>query len=189
MPAASSDYSRIWRKLAQMNRLANHRLHRACAALTPTDYSAPRSGFFPSIRATLNHILLVDRFYINAMQGHRIDRTALNDAQGLAYLEDLVVQQADCDTQLLALVAALTIEDLSRIVVVDRGDREQHDRMDDLLSHLFQHQTHHRGQVHAMLSSTEVPPPQLDEFIVGDDEAARAGDLKALGWTEADLMR
>ena len=189
MPAASSDYSRIWRKLAQMNRLANHRLHTACAALPPTDYAAPRSGFFPSIRATLNHILLVDRFYINAMQGHRIDRTALNDARGLAALEDLVARQADCDAQLMALVVALTTDDLSRVVVVDRGDREQHDRMDDLLSHLFQHQTHHRGQVHAMLSSTDVAPPQLDEFLVGDDALARAGDLKALGWTEADLMR
>lgn len=189
MPAPSSDPGRTWRKLAQMNRLANHRLHRACAALSPTDYAAPRSGFFPSIRATLNHILLVDRFYINAMQGHRLDRPALDEARGLVAFGDLVLRQADSDAQLLALVAALTAEDLSRIVVVDRGDREQHDRMDDLLSHLFQHQTHHRGQVHAMLSSTTVAPPQLDEFIVGDDAAARAADMAALGWTEADLMR
>jgi uncharacterized damage-inducible protein DinB len=50
-----------------MNRLANHRLRRASTALSPTDYAAPRSGFFPSIKATLNHILLVDRFYINTM--------------------------------------------------------------------------------------------------------------------------
>jgi uncharacterized damage-inducible protein DinB len=104
-------------------------------------------------------------------------------------LEDLVPRQADCDAQLLALVAALMPEDLSRIVVVNRGEREQCDRMDDLLSHLFQHETYHRGQVHAMLSSTPVAPPQLDEFIVGSDAAARAGDLAALGWTEADLMR
>jgi uncharacterized damage-inducible protein DinB len=177
------------RKLAQMNRLANHRLHRACAALSPAEYAATRSGFFPSIRETLNHILLVDRFYLNAMQGLGLDHAALNDARQLVALDELVPRQADCDAQLLALVCELTPQDWSRIVVVDRGDRKQHDRMDDLLSHLFQHQTHHRGQVHAMLSSTSVAPPQLDEFITGDDAAARADDLASLGWTEEDLMR
>jgi hypothetical protein len=40
-----------------------------------------------------------------------------------------------------------------------------------------------------MLSATTVKPPQLDEFIVGDDFAARADDMAALGWIEADLMR
>ena len=63
------------------------------------------------------------------------------------------------------------------------------DRRDDLLSHLFQHQTHHRGQVHGMLSTTSVAPPQLDEFIVADDAPARAEDLARLGWDEIRLMR
>ena len=74
-------------------------------------------------------------------------------------------------------------------VAIDRGARVQHDRRDDILSHVFQHQTHHRGQVHDMLSATSVKPPQLDEFIVGDDYAARAEDISLLGWSEADLMR
>ncbi|MDZ4310600.1 MAG: DinB family protein [Cypionkella sp.] len=172
-----------------MNRLANHRLHTACAALSAEDYAAARVGFFPSIRATLNHILLVDRFYINALEGHPLDRAALDAAQGLTTLQALRAAQAQCDARLLAFVAALTPERLTRSVTVDRGDRQQHDRADDLLAHLFQHQTHHRGQVHAMLSSTRVAPPQLDEFIVSDDAAARAKDMAALGWSEADLMR
>lgn len=93
------------------------------------------------------------------------------------------------DARLLALVEGLTPDGLSRIVAVDHGERQQHDRADDLMSHLFQHQTHHRGQVHAMMSSTTIAPPQLDEFIVGDDAAARAADMAALGWSETDLMR
>ena len=189
MSASSPDPCRVWRKLAQMNRLANHRLHKACAALSAEDYAAPRVGFFPSIRATLNHILLVDRFYINALEGNRLDRAALDDATALTTLEALVAAQAQSDARLLALVDGLAPEGLERIISVDRGARQQLDRADDLLSHLFQHQTHHRGQVHAMLSSTRVAPPQLDEFIVGDDAAARAADMAALGWTEADLMR
>ncbi len=189
MPASSPDPCRVWRKLAQMNRLANHRLHRVCAGLSAEDYAAPRVGFFPSIRATLNHILLVDRFYINALEGNGLDRAALDAARGLITLEALVVAQGESDARLLAFVEALTPQGLARVVGVDRGERQQFDRADDLLSHLFQHQTHHRGQVHAMLSSTSVAPPQLDEFIVGDDAAARAADMAALGWTESDLMR
>ncbi|MES2432710.1 MAG: DinB family protein [Pseudomonadota bacterium] len=172
-----------------MNRLANHRLHKACAGLSAEEYAAPRVGFFPSIRATLNHILMVDRFYINALEGNRLDRAALNEAEGLVTLEALVAAQVQSDARLLALLDGMTAEGLGRIVTVDRGARQQVDRADDLLSHLFQHQTHHRGQVHAMLSSTAVAPPQLDEFIVGDDAAARAADMAALGWSEADLMR
>jgi uncharacterized damage-inducible protein DinB len=172
-----------------MNRLANRRLHGACAGLTQADYAAARTGFFPSIRATLNHILMVDRFYITALEGGPLDRAALAAAGDIATLAELARHQEACDLRLLALVSDCAAADLARIVAVDRGDRVQHDRMDDLLSHLFQHQTHHRGQVHAMLSGTAVAPPQLDEFIVADDAAARAGDMAVLGWTEATLMR
>lgn len=189
MAAASLDPCRAWRKLAQMNRLANHRLHGVCAGLSAEDYAAPRVGFFPSIRETLNHILLVDRFYINALEGHPLDRAALDAAAALTTLEALSAAQVQSDARLLALVAGMTPDGLARLVRVDRGERQQFDRADDLLSHLFQHQTHHRGQVHAMLCSTPIAPPQLDEFIVGDDAAARAADMAALGWTEADLMQ
>ena len=61
------------------------------------------------------------------------------------------------------------------------------DRCDDVLDHLFQHQTHHRGQAHAMLAGTKVRPPQLDEFLMAGDAPRRAPDLSALGWTEEDL--
>lgn len=180
---------RMLRKLAQMNRLANARLHRACAALPPGGYEAPRPSFFGSIRATLNHVLLVDRFYIDALAGRPLDKAALAEAGDCPDLARLAEWQAHEDDRLLALVAALTPDTLAEIVPVDRGSRMQHDRCDDLLSHLFQHQTHHRGQVHGLLSQAGVVPPQLDEFIVGDDAAVRAEDMARLGWTEDQLMR
>ncbi|UFM64973.1 DinB family protein [Paracoccus sp. MA] len=180
---------RMLRKLAQMNRLANARLHRACAALPPGAYEAPRPSFFGSIRATLNHILLVDRFYIDALEGRPLDEAAQAEARDCPDLARLSEWQVRMDDRLLALVAALTPDALAEIVAVDRGARVQHDRRDDLLSHLFQHQTHHRGQVHGLLSQAGTVPPQLDEFIVGDDAAVRAEDMARLGWTEDQLMR
>lgn len=186
---SDADALRAWRKLAQMNRLANARLHQACAMLPATEYAAARPSFFGSVQATLNHVLLVDRFYIGALEGRRLDRTALDEARACPDLPTLRRWQAAADTCLLSHVTTLTPRDLSAMVAVDRGERVQRDRRDDLLSHLFQHQTHHRGQVHAMLSLTQVAPPQLDEFIVGDDAASRVADMAALGWSEVDLMR
>ncbi len=180
---------RVYRKLAQANRLANARLHRACAALTPDDLTASRPSFFGTIQATLNHILMVDRFYLNALLGHPLDRAALDEARFCPDLPTLMAWQAATDIALLAHVESLSPEQLAQVITVDRGERVQHDRRDDVLSHLFQHQTHHRGQVHGLLSATRLKPPQLDEFIVGDDHPARAEDMALIGWTETDLMR
>jgi len=70
---------------------------------------------------------------------------------------------------------------------VHRTGRIQIERTDDLLLHLFMHQTHHRGQVHAMLAGSSVRPPQLDEFLTASDFRDRVADMATLGWSEAEL--
>ena len=184
-----TDPCRTFRKLAMANRLANARLLRACAGLDPAELTAPRPAFFGTIQKTLNHILMVDRFYLNAMLGRPLDRAALDEATFCPDLATLTLWQATSDDALLAHIESLTPDSLVQIVAIDRGARVQQDRRDDILSHVFQHQTHHRGQVHGMLSATSVKPPQLDEFIVGDDHPARAEDMVLIGWSETDLMR
>jgi uncharacterized damage-inducible protein DinB len=184
-----TDPLRPFRKLAQANRLANARLHRSCALLPPAELTARRPAFFGSIQATLNHILLVDRFYLNALEGHRLDRAALDEARACPDLPTLTRWQAETDDRLIAHVGGLADLDLAATVEIDRGERVQKDRRDDTLLHLFTHQVHHRGQVHDMLSATPIKPPQLDEFFTADDCAARAEDMRLLGWSEADLMR
>ena len=52
-------------------------------------------------------------------------------------------------------------------------DGRPRERIDAMLAHLFQHQVHHRGQAHAMLAGTDVPPPQLDEFFLDFDRHPR----------------
>ena len=69
---------------------------------------------------------------------------------------------------------------------MDRGNGKiQRDLAGHVLAHLFMHQTHHRGQAHAMLAGTTVKPPQLDEFLMPSDAPWRAADMSALGWDEA----
>jgi uncharacterized damage-inducible protein DinB len=69
-------------------------------------------------------------------------------------------------------------------VRVNRDTRVQTERRDRLLMHLFQHQIHHRGQAHAMLSATAIAPPQLDEFFSIGEAPLRAAEFDSLGWTE-----
>ena len=55
------------RSCVRANRLANRRLHAAMIGLPAAEFQAPRTGFFPSLAATLNHILAVDIYYIAAL--------------------------------------------------------------------------------------------------------------------------
>ena len=103
----------------------------------------------------------------------------------------LLAAQSAVDERLLAFVAGLTEAGLAAETRVHRTGRIQRERTDDLLLHRFMHQTHHRGQAHAMLAGSSVPPPQLDEFITGGqaDREARVPDLLELAWSEKELMR
>lgn len=178
-----------YRAMARNNRWANHRLHRACAQLSPADFTAPRTGFFPSLSATLNHILVVDRFYVDAMEGGRLGPSAWADPEPCGTVAALASAQHEVDARLIALVDGLDTDALARTVELQRESHLQHERLDRVLLHLFQHQVHHRGQVHAMLSGTSVAPPQLDEFFPAEEAPLRAADFVDLGWTEVDVWR
>ncbi|HCD84861.1 MAG TPA: damage-inducible protein DinB [Agrobacterium sp.] len=184
----SYDPLRVFRKLARNNRLANFRLHHACLQLSQEEFVASRVSFFPTIRATLNHIYTVDRFYIDAVKGGTLGLAAFAKEEPFETMAELRRAQAELDEVLIAFVDGLEEDGLAATVNIHRGTRIQQDRCDDVLTHLLQHQTHHRGQVQAMLSGTTIKPPQLDEFIVGDDAKARKEEMDALGWTETDLM-
>jgi uncharacterized damage-inducible protein DinB len=173
-----------YRAMAYNNAWANHRLLVACAGLSPEAFAASRTGFFPSLRATLNHILIIDRFYVDAMEGGTLGPAAWTDREPCATVAALRQAQAEIDQRLLRVVCALDAGSLVRTVAVHRGTRMQHERMDRLLLHLFQHQIHHRGQAHGMLSDTAVPPPQLDEFFSAGEAPLRAEEFATLGWTE-----
>ena len=173
-----------YRAMAYNNAWANHRLLTACRALDAAAFGAPRTGFFPSLAATLNHILVVDWFYVDALEGGWLGPAAWADPQPFDQPAALHAQQRAVDDRLIAVCEALTGQTLASEVRINRGEGVQVERRDRLLLHLFQHQTHHRGQAHAMLSSTRVAPPQLDEFFSAGEAPLRAVEFAELGWTE-----
>jgi uncharacterized damage-inducible protein DinB len=170
------------------NRLANHRLHTAMATLSRDDFHAPRVSFFPSLAATLNHILSVDIYYLAALHGEA-DMAAQWDAfVPCDTVAELAAAQARADGRFIALVEHVTPAQLDEVIDLDRGTHVQRERRGHVIAHLLNHQVHHRGQVHAMLSGTNVKPPQLDEFLMPSEAHLREGEVRDLGWTERTLF-
>lgn len=172
---------------AYNNAWANQRLLAACAKLTQAEFEAPRIGFFPSLQGTLNHILIVDRYYVDAMEGGTLGPAAWVNEVPCPNFADLHAAQTSVDRRLVAVCDGLTPATLGRDVRMIRVNRVQLDRVDRVLLHLFQHQVHHRGQAHAMLSGTSVAPPQLDEFYMTGEAHLRATELAALGTDEGAI--
>lgn len=174
----------LFRQMARNNSLANDRLHRACAGLSEAEYRGERASFFRTIHATLNHILLVDQRYIERLEGGS-PAPLDEEIELFAEHEDLAAAQAETDRHLLTLVDGLNAADLARPIRYVAWSRETVENpMASVLLHLFLHQTHHRGQVHDMLSQTSVAPPQLDEFLLAEDRALRAEEMTRLGLAE-----
>jgi len=174
-----------FRRMAQNNLWSNDRLFRAVLALRPGEFEAERTSFFPSIAATLNHLLSVDLFYLDMVEEGGLGLKVFDRYSDHTDRAALAMHQAQADRRLLAFCDRLSGEDLDRSVISDRGESGQiPERIGDLLAHLFVHDIHHRGQVHAMLSGTSVAPPQLDEFFLDYDLALRREEMTRLGLDE-----
>jgi uncharacterized damage-inducible protein DinB len=168
--------------MARNNAWANHRLLRACEALTPEEFAAPRTSFFPSLRKTLNHILDVDLYYIDALEGLDALRRYSEPDRDYADARSLRLVQTTSDRRLFAFCERQTEESLQSACVLPRPNRKPPPTpVASVLEHLFQHDIHHRGQAHAMLAGTHVKPPQLDEFFLAGEEELRREELRALG--------
>jgi uncharacterized damage-inducible protein DinB len=148
--------------LARYNRVANERLFEACFRLDTGEYRKQRKGSFGSIHALLNHILLGDRIWMARFQGDGRDTPPLNTVleEDFAALRLARVQQ---DARIEAFFDRLPDGFLAKsFPYVNNQGRNYVEQAAVAVGHFFNHQTHHRGQVHVMLSQTPVPPPSLD---------------------------
>jgi uncharacterized damage-inducible protein DinB len=147
--------------LARYNEWANERLYAACAALPDSELKARRPSFFGSIHATLNHLLVGDRLWMSRLAGGTLT-LPLNKIlyEGFAPLR--AARRAQ-DALLIKLVDGIEAARLDRPLEYRNTKGVTFATPHRLvLGHLFNHQTHHRGQVHDMLSQTAVAPPELD---------------------------
>lgn len=152
-----------FRMFAAYNIWANTLLYDAAAALTPQELRTDKGAFFGSLLNTLNHIMVADRVWLHRLTGEGMLPTALDQ---VLYPEFDVLRLAreTEDQRLAAYVDGLTEEHLKESFTyspIGRTERITQKRS-VTLAHVFNHQTHHRGQCHATLTALGKPSLALD---------------------------
>ena len=164
-----------FRMLGRYNRLANERLYAACAELDDAARRQDRGAFFKSIHGTLNHIMVGDRIWMARFEGGRASSTGLDSIVYHDFGELRAARIAE-DSRIETFTDRLDDVGLAgTLAYVSHEGHDFEDPMTVLLPHFFNHQTHHRGQVTAMLAQTGCPYPELDMHRVmnpGSGEAA-----------------
>lgn len=148
--------------LSRYNRLANERLYACCAQLEDGEYRKERRGSFGSIHGLLNHLLLGDLIWMARFEGGGnttppLDSILFDDFSELRSArnkQDIAIEEFfDC----------LPNDFTSRSFrYINNRGTESVERAPVAVAHFFNHHTHHRAQVHVMLSQTSVKPPSLD---------------------------
>lgn len=148
--------------LAAYNGWANKRLYDACKGLSDNDYRRDGGAFFGSVHRTLNHILVGDRIWLARLTDEpsgieALDQVLFDD------FETLRAARREEDAKLSDWVGQLTDDKLAEMLeYADIAGTPRRTPVGIVLGHLFNHQTHHRGQVHALFSGLGIDPPELD---------------------------
>ncbi len=149
--------------MARFNQWVNRQIYDQVATLDDDAYRSDCGLFFGSIHRTLNHLLVGDRLWSGRIAGtdrgvRSLDQLLHDDFPSLRAARE---QE---DRALIDLLDGLTDERLeaqTRFWTVKR-DKQIEARTRDLLSGLFNHQTHHRGQITAILMQNGLKPPDID---------------------------
>jgi uncharacterized damage-inducible protein DinB len=151
-----------FQRFARYNRWANRCLYAACASLSDSDRQKDRGAFFGSIHNSLNHILVGDKIWTSRLDGTNHGIGSLDEILYTQF-EPLVEAREAEDLRIIDVVDGLSEDTLASVLRYQSMDgTAQETRRDMVLAHFFNHQTHHRGQVHCMVSQTGADAPPLD---------------------------
>ena len=154
-----------FRQLADYNHWANRRLYDAALKMPDEQYRRPTGVFFGSLHGTLNHLLLTDRVWLKRLTGEGEHPARLN-AILHEDLNDLVRARMAEDARLIKVIGGYSAADLGKSVSYQTmSGASQQQQLGDILLHLFNHQTHHRGQAHCLLTGLAGEAPSLDLLI------------------------
>ena len=165
--------------LARYNRWMNDKLYAAAATLSDEVRKRDDGAFFKSIHGTLNHLLLADRVWLGRFMGGTSPdgfmapgiRTL--DQELYADFDDLRRERARTDDELSTWIAGLTDERLAGPLVYTRRGQRLENPLWWAVAHVFNHQTHHRGQVTTLLTQHGCDPGVTDLFAMLREESAR----------------
>jgi uncharacterized damage-inducible protein DinB len=155
-----------YRMFGHYNAWANSRLYDATARLSIEQYRADRGAFFKSVHGTLNHLLVTDRIWMQRFTGEG-DAPNRLDAILFESFDDLRVARAAEDRRIVDFVDGLDDGRIAGTIKYRRVStpEEFEQQLAPALAHWFNHQTHHRGHVHALLTGLVGEAPELDLLI------------------------
>ncbi|MBL4740901.1 MAG: DinB family protein [Sneathiella sp.] len=151
-----------FQKFSLYNQWANNRLYEAVATLTTEEQTRDLSGFFGNILGTLNHILVGDLYWMERIEGAGPRPASLDE---ILYPDfgELRTARSASDERLIRITNAQGQEEYSAYLdYVTTQGVACHDQKSEVFAHLFNHQTHHRGQCHHMLTQLGKTLPPLD---------------------------
>lgn len=151
--------------MATYNQWQNNSLYTAADGLSEADRRADRGAVFQSIHATLSHILWADDLWLSRFTDHPAPYVGIPESTHRHDdWEKLKIARTEMDQTLMRWANGLAPEDVQGDLTWYSG------AMDGMLTrpkwllftHLFNHATHHRGQVHAMLTAAGAKPEDTD---------------------------
>ncbi|WP_298446883.1 DinB family protein [uncultured Marinobacter sp.] len=169
--------------LAAYNQWMNSKVYEAAGQLSETELAKDRGAFFGSILGTLNHILVGDTIWLKRFATHPSCVSSLQEVSKLSNptslsqtvfddIGSLSEHRAWLDRQIVSWIAQLTEGDLG-LVLSYRNTKgiSANKRYSSLILHFFNHQTHHRGQVSALLSQAGADVGVTDLLALIPEEA------------------
>ena len=158
----TTDYARM---MARYNIWQNHSLYTAAETLTDAQRAEDRGAFFRSIEGTLCHLYWGDAIWMARFTGGELPQRTI--AQTVAFdggWEALKPARNALDHRIAEWAAALSEDELAGALTWHSGaiGRTLTRPRSELVVHFFNHQTHHRGQVHALLTSFGARPDDTD---------------------------
>src|SRR6476620_10056055 len=150
-----------YRMFGRYNEWANLQLYAAVARLTPEQYRADRGAFFKSVHGTLNHLLATDRIWMRRFTGEGDAPDRLDAILFETFGQLRAAREAE-DRRIVGFVDGL--DGIAGTIKYRRvsSPQEIEQELGPALAHWFNHQTHHRGQVHALLTGLLGTAPELD---------------------------
>ena len=169
--------------LARYNLWMNTKVYAAAAQMQKTDLNADRGAFFCSVFGTLNHILVADTLWLKRFEKHVAAFPSLRDMHSLPTptslaqhlypeLDELQRARAAMDTVIIELTVETTDRDYDTTLTYTNTTGQTFTKpLSTLVQHVFNHQTHHRGQVTTLLSQAgiDVGVTDLVMMAIGED--------------------
>lgn len=164
---------------ARYNRWMNDKLYGLAATLSDEARKRDAGAFFRSIHGTFNHLLLADRVWLARFTAMSIPDGHMGpggirslDQELYPDFDDLRRERALTDEALSAWISGLTAERLAAPLVYMRRGQRQESPLWWAVAHVFNHQTHHRGQITTLLTQQGCDPGVTDLFAMLREEAA-----------------